>query len=40
MEVEYRYDVNGIRVTSVVDGVETRYLVDANRPLLEFGETI
>ena len=34
-EVEYRYDVNGIRVASVVDGVETRYLVDANRPYAE-----
>ena len=29
--IEYQYDFNGIRVASVADGVETRYLVDANR---------
>lgn len=28
----YEYDADGVRVASVVDGVETRYLVDANRP--------
>jgi len=29
--LEYKYDANGIRVASIVDGLETRYLVDANR---------
>ena len=28
----YHYDIDGIRVRSVVDGAETRYLIDANRP--------
>jgi large repetitive protein len=28
----YRYDASGIRVSQTVDGVETKYLVDANRP--------
>ena len=27
---EYRYDADGVRVASVIDGVETRYLVDSN----------
>ncbi|EHJ09603.1 RHS repeat-associated core domain-containing protein [Crocosphaera watsonii] len=27
----YQYDANGVRVASTVNGVETRYLVDANR---------
>ena len=27
---EYEYNVDGVRVASVVDGVETRYLVDSN----------
>jgi RHS repeat-associated protein len=29
--VQYRYDVEGDRVSSTVNGVETRYLVDGNR---------
>ncbi|WRL44039.1 RHS repeat-associated core domain-containing protein [Cyanobacterium aponinum UTEX 3222] len=29
--IEYQYDMNGIRVASIVDGFETRYLIDANR---------
>ncbi|NET91148.1 MAG: hypothetical protein F6K45_24165 [Kamptonema sp. SIO1D9] len=29
--LEYQYDPNGVRVASIVDGVETRYLVDTNR---------
>ena len=28
----YRYNSDGIRVAEVVDGQETRYLIDANRP--------
>jgi len=28
--LEYQYDVEGIRVASIVDGVETRYLVDSS----------
>ena len=28
---EYKYNADGVRVASIVDGVETRYLVDANR---------
>jgi RHS repeat-associated protein len=31
-QMQYRYNDNGIRVVSTVDGVETRYLIDANRP--------
>ncbi len=31
-QLSYRYNTNGIRVSSVVDGQETRYLVDENRP--------
>ena len=31
-QVEYQYDDNGVRVAAIVDGVETRYLIDANRP--------
>jgi YD repeat-containing protein len=31
-QMQYRYNDNGIRVLSTVDGVETRYLIDANRP--------
>jgi RHS repeat-associated protein len=30
--IQYRYDADGVRVASIVDGVETRYLIDANRP--------
>ena len=29
--VEYQYDADGIRVAKIVDGVETRFLVDKNR---------
>lgn len=29
--LEYQYDASGVRVASIVDGVETRYLVDTNR---------
>jgi RHS repeat-associated protein len=29
--LSYEYNEEGIRVTSIVDGVETRYLIDANR---------
>ncbi|BCL38132.1 putative Ig domain-containing protein [Nostoc sp. MS1] len=32
---EYRYNSSGIRIGSVVDGKETRYLVDTNRPYAE-----
>lgn len=28
---EYKYNADGVRVASIVDGEETRYLVDANR---------
>ena len=31
-ETQYQYDTEGIRIASIVDGVETRYLVDTNRP--------
>jgi len=30
--IEYRYDADGVRVASIVDGVETRYLIDTNQP--------
>ncbi|NER00350.1 MAG: RHS repeat-associated core domain-containing protein, partial [Cyanothece sp. SIO2G6] len=30
--IQYGYDAEGIRVSSTVDGVETRYLIDSNRP--------
>jgi RHS repeat-associated protein len=30
-QIQYQYDASGIRVASIVDGEETRYLVDANR---------
>src|SRR5262249_33208465 len=30
--IDYRYDADNIRVASVVDGDETRFLIDANRP--------
>jgi RHS repeat-associated protein len=33
--VEYRYNADGLRVASVAAGQETRYLVDANRPLAQ-----
>jgi RHS repeat-associated protein len=33
--VQYRYDVEGDRVSSTVNGVETRYLVDGNRQYAE-----
>lgn len=39
-DVEYQYDADGIRVAQVVDGAETRFLIDANQPyaqvLLEY----
>jgi len=31
-QIEYHYDADGMRVASIVDGQETRYLLDANRP--------
>jgi RHS repeat-associated protein len=31
-EIAYRYDLDGLRVTSVVDGDEVRFLIDANLP--------
>jgi RHS repeat-associated protein len=31
-QASYRYDASGIRVSQTVDGVETKYLIDANRP--------
>jgi RHS repeat-associated protein len=31
----YRYDASGNRIAQVVDGVETRFLVDTNRPFAE-----
>jgi RHS repeat-associated protein len=31
----YRYNADGIRVSQSIDGEETRYLVDANRPYAE-----
>ncbi|QIZ73023.1 RHS repeat-associated core domain-containing protein [Oxynema aestuarii] len=31
-QIEYRYDADGMRVASIVDGQETRYLLDTNRP--------
>jgi RHS repeat-associated protein len=31
-QVQYLYDENGIRVASIRDGVEVRYLVDENQP--------
>uniref|UniRef100_UPI0016857BDF RHS repeat protein n=1 Tax=Oscillatoria sp. FACHB-1407 TaxID=2692847 RepID=UPI0016857BDF len=34
-QVDYQYDADGIRVSSTVNGQETRYLVDANRPYAE-----
>jgi RHS repeat-associated protein len=34
-ETQYRYDPKGARVASIVDGIETRYLVDANLPYAE-----
>jgi RHS repeat-associated protein len=30
--ISYQYDADGIRVASVVNGAETRYLIDANQP--------
>ena len=30
-ETQYRYDAEGVRVASIVDGQETRYLIDTNR---------
>ena len=37
-EIEYEYDAQGIRVSTTVDGVETRYLIDANRPYAQVVE--
>jgi RHS repeat-associated protein len=31
-QIQYRYDQNGIRVAEVVDGVETKFLIDNLRP--------
>ncbi|MHB0954937.1 MAG: putative Ig domain-containing protein [Pirellulaceae bacterium] len=33
--LDYRYDVDGLRVASAIDGEETRYLIDANRPVAQ-----
>jgi RHS repeat-associated protein len=30
-QIQYKYNANGIRVASIVNGEETRYLIDANR---------
>jgi uncharacterized protein RhaS with RHS repeats len=32
VESQYRYNADGVRVASIVDGEETHYLIDANRP--------
>ncbi|NER35197.1 MAG: DUF4114 domain-containing protein [Oscillatoria sp. SIO1A7] len=37
-QLQYRYDDSGIRVASIVDGIETRYLVDNTRPYTEVVE--
>jgi RHS repeat-associated protein len=34
-QVAYQYDADGIRVASIVNNQETRYLVDTNRPYAE-----
>ena len=31
-QLSYKYDVDGTRVSSTVNGQETRFLIDANRP--------
>ncbi len=31
-DIEYQYNADGIKVSQTVDGEETRYLIDANRP--------
>ncbi len=31
-QLQYQYNADGVRVAATVDGQETRYLVDANRP--------
>ncbi|GEM_PF-1525877 len=36
--VDYQYDADGIRVASIVNGAETRYLIDSNRPIAEVVE--
>ncbi len=33
--LDYSYNADGIRVAAAIDGQETRYLIDANRPLSE-----
>jgi len=33
--IEYQYDPNGIRVATIIDSEETRYLIDANREYAE-----
>ncbi|MCC3595178.1 RHS repeat-associated core domain-containing protein, partial [Microcoleus sp. PH2017_28_MFU_U_A] len=30
--IEYRYDADGVRVATIVNGQETRYLIDSNQP--------
>jgi RHS repeat-associated protein len=34
-QLAYKYNADGIRVASIIDGQETRYLIDANRPYAE-----
>ena len=34
-QMSYRYNSDGVRVAEVVDGQETRYLIDANRPFAD-----
>ncbi|AFY70885.1 RHS repeat-associated core domain protein [Thalassoporum mexicanum PCC 7367] len=34
-EIDYKYDASGIRVASIVDGEETRFLIDTTRPYPE-----
>ncbi|MEH2294032.1 RHS repeat-associated core domain-containing protein [Nostoc sp.] len=35
VHTQYKYNGDGIRVAEIVDGQETRYLIDANRPYAE-----
>ncbi|NER00399.1 MAG: RHS repeat-associated core domain-containing protein [Cyanothece sp. SIO2G6] len=36
--MEYQYNLDGVRVSSTVNGEETRYLIDTNRPYAEVVE--
>ncbi|NEQ99545.1 MAG: RHS repeat-associated core domain-containing protein, partial [Cyanothece sp. SIO2G6] len=36
--IEYQYNLDGVRVSSTVNGEETRYLIDTNRPYAEVVE--